>query len=150
MVAPVFRESAFVWACVTLESGCLTVAVAVWARHFLRKLSEQFIRLPPSAKAVLAAAVVVATVFAQKPMNVSTNLYESAKIKANESVTLAEGMPTASDTCAEETQGVSEGRSQSDSEHSELPARAREETESGRHGEGFEGGDVERRRLFRV
>ena len=141
MVAPVFREPAFVWACVALVGGCLAVAVAVWARHFLRELSEQFICLPPMSKAVLAAAVVVATVFAQKPMNVSTNLHESAKIKANESATLAEGMPTASDTCAEETQSVSEGRSQSDGERSELPARAREKTEGGRHGEGSEGGD---------
>ena len=38
-------------------------------------------------------------------------------------------------TCAEETQSVSEGRSQSDSERSELPARAREGLEEGRHGE---------------
>ncbi len=42
--------------------------------------------------------------------------------------------PTAFNACAEETQGVSEGRSQRDSERSELPARAREETEAGRHG----------------
>ena len=81
MVAPVFRESALVWVCVALTGGCLAVAVAVWARHFLRELSEQFIRLPPSAKAVLAAAVVVATVFAQKPMNVSTNQPESAQVE---------------------------------------------------------------------
>ena len=32
-------------------------------------------------------------------------------------------------TCAEETRSVSEGRSQSDSERSELPARARETNE---------------------
>ena len=44
------------------------------------------------------------------------------------------GRPTAFNACAEETQGVSEGRSQRDSERSELPARAREETEAGRHG----------------
>ena len=141
MVAPIFQESAFVWACVTLAGGCLAVAVAVRTRHFLHELSEQFIRLPPSGKAVFVAAVVVATVFAQKPTNVSTNQPESARAEEGVSATLAEGMPTASDTCAEETQGVSEGRSQSDSEHSELPARAREETEGGRHGEGFEGGD---------
>ena len=81
MVAPVFRESAFVWACVVLVGGCLTVAVAVRTRHFLRELSEQFISLPPSAKAVLATAVVVATVFAQKPTNVSTNQHESAQVE---------------------------------------------------------------------
>ena len=81
MVAPVFREIAFVWACVALAGGCLTVAVAVWARHFLRELSEQFIRLPPSGKAVLATAVVVATVFAQKPTNASTNQHESAQVE---------------------------------------------------------------------
>ena len=73
MVAPAFRESALVWVCVALTGGCLAVAVAVWARHFLRELSEQFICLPPMSKAVLAAAVVVATVFAQKPTNVATN-----------------------------------------------------------------------------
>lgn len=38
-------------------------------------------------------------------------------------------------TCAAETQSVSEERSQSDSERSELPARAREVMENGRHGE---------------
>ncbi len=38
----------------------------------------------------------------------------------------------------EETQSVSEGGSKSDSERSELPARAREETEGERHGEGNE------------
>ena len=118
MVAPVFRESAFVWACVTLESGCLTVAVAVRARHFLREVSEQFIRLPSTSKAVLVAAVVVATVFAQKPTSVSANQPESARVEAN---------------------------------LSEVPAALNtEESEIGRHGEGFEGGDVERRRLFRV
>ena len=83
MVTPVFRESAFVLACVALAGGCLTVAIAVWARHFLRELSEPFIRLPPSGKAVLATAVVVATVFAQKPTNASTNQSESAEIEAN-------------------------------------------------------------------
>ena len=88
MVAPVFRESALVWVCVALTGGCLAVAVAVWARHFLRELSEQFIRLPPSAKAVLAAAVVVATVFAQKPGNVSTNQHESARAEEGVSATL--------------------------------------------------------------
>ena len=81
MVAPIFQESAFVWACVTLAGGCLAVAVAVRARHFLRELSEQFICLPPMSKAVLAAAVVVATVFAQKPTNVSTNQHESAQVE---------------------------------------------------------------------
>ena len=81
MVAPIFQESAFVWACVTLAGGCLAVAVAVRTRHFLHELSEQFIRLPPSGKAVFVAAVVVATVFAQKPTNVSTNQPESAQVE---------------------------------------------------------------------
>ena len=83
MVAPVFREPTFIWACAALTGGCLTVAVAVRARHFLREVSEQFIRLPPSGKAVLAAAVVVATVFAQKPTSVSANQPESARVEAN-------------------------------------------------------------------
>ena len=83
MVAPVLRESAFVLACAALAGGCLAVAVAVWARHFLRELSEQFIRLPPTSKAVLVAAIVVATVFAQKPTSASTNQSESAEIEAN-------------------------------------------------------------------
>ena len=81
MVVPVFREVAFIWACAALAGGCLVVAVAVWARHFLRKLPEQFIRLPPSSKAMLVAAVVVATVFAQKPTSVSTNQPESAQVE---------------------------------------------------------------------
>ena len=81
MVAPVLREPAFIWACAALAGGCLVVAVAVRARHFLRELSEQFIRLPPSGKAVLVAAVVVATVFAQKPTSVSTNQHESAQVE---------------------------------------------------------------------
>lgn len=38
-------------------------------------------------------------------------------------------------TCAAETQSVSEGRSQSDSERSEQPTRARGVMENGRHGE---------------
>ena len=83
MVAPVLRESAFVWLCVVFAGGCLAVAVAVRARHFLHELSEQFISLPPTSKAVLVAAIVVATVFAQKPTNVSTNQSESAEIEAN-------------------------------------------------------------------
>ena len=83
MVAPVLRESAFVWLCVVFAGGCLAVAVAVRARHFLHELSEQFISLPPSGKAVIAAAVVVATVFAQKPTSASTNQSESAEIEAN-------------------------------------------------------------------
>ena len=81
VVAPIFQESAFVWACVALAGGCLAVALAVRARHFLRELSEPFIRLPPTSKAVLVAAVVVATVFAQKPANVSTNQHESAQVE---------------------------------------------------------------------
>ena len=47
----------------------------------------------------------------------------------------AGGVSATPNVCAEETQSVSEGRSQSDSERSELPARAREGTENGRHGE---------------
>ena len=81
MVAPVLRESAFVWLCVVFAGGCLAVAVAVRARHFLRELSEQFISLPPTSKAVLVAAIVVATVFAQKPTNESTNQHESAQVE---------------------------------------------------------------------
>ena len=88
MVAPVFREVAFIWACVALAGGCLAVAVAVRARKFLHELSEQFIRLPPSGKAVIAAAVVVATVFAQKPTNASTNQSESARAEEGVSATL--------------------------------------------------------------
>ena len=133
MVAPIFQESAFVWACVTLAGGCLAVAVAVRTRHFLHELSEQFIRLPPSGKAVFVAAVVVATVFAQKPTNVSTNQPESARAEEGVSATLAEGMPTASDTCAEETQGVSEGTFAEG--EPEGRASGRELLEVGRHGD---------------
>ena len=113
MVAPVLREPALVWSCVALAGGCLAAAVAVRARKFLRELSEQFIRLPPSGKAVLAAAVVVATVFAQKPTNVSTNQHESTQAEEGVSATPSE-KPAALNT---------------------------EETEVGRHGEGSEGGD---------
>ena len=81
MVAPVFREPAFVWACAALTGVCALAALAVWQRKFLLGLSEQLIRLPPSGKAVLVAAVVVATVFAQKPANVSTNQHESAQVE---------------------------------------------------------------------
>ena len=79
MVAPVFRESAFVWACIALMGGCALAALAVRQRKFLLGLSERFVKLPPSSKAVIVTAVVVATVFAQKPANVSTNQHESAR-----------------------------------------------------------------------
>ena len=81
MAAPVFRELAFVWACVGLVGGCALAALAAWQRKFLLGLSEGFVRLPPSGKAVLVTAVVVATVFAQKPGNVATNQHESARIE---------------------------------------------------------------------
>ena len=61
--------------------GCVLAALVVRQRKFLMGLSEEFIKLPPSAKAVLATAVVVATVFAQKPTNVSTNQHESARVE---------------------------------------------------------------------
>ena len=125
MVAPVFRESAFVWLCVALTGGCLAVAVAVWARKFLREVSEQFIRLSPSAKAVLAAAVVVATVFAQKPTNVSTNQHESARIEEVVSAT-----PTEEPAYPPAKQPEGAAR---------RGALNTEETEGGRHGAGFEG-----------
>ncbi len=140
MVAPVFRESAFVWACVLMLSVCALAALAAWQRKFLLGLSEQFVRLPPSGKAVIATAAALATVFAQKPGDVSTDftdlhgLEDGASTNLRESARAEVTMPSASNTCAEETQSVSEGRSQSDSERSELPARAREETEEGRHG----------------
>ena len=140
MVAPVSRESAFVWACVLMLSVCALAALAAWQRKFLLGLSEQFVRLPPSAKAVIATAVALATVFAQKPGDVSTDSHGLTRIGGGVATNLHESaraevtMPSASNTCAEETQSVSEGRSQSDSERSELPARAREETENGRHG----------------
>ena len=81
MVAPVFREPAFVWACAALTGVCALAALAVWQRKFLLGLSEQLIRLPPSGKAVIVTAVVVATVFAQKPTNASTNQHESAQVE---------------------------------------------------------------------
>ena len=52
MAAPVFRESVFVWACVGLVGGCALAALAAWQRKFLLGLSEGFVRLPPSGKAV--------------------------------------------------------------------------------------------------
>ena len=84
MAAPVFRELVFVWACVALMVGCALAALAVRQRQFLLGLSERFVRLPPSTKAVIVTAVVVATVFAQKPTNVATNLHESARIEIRE------------------------------------------------------------------
>ena len=47
----------------------------------------------------------------------------------------AGGVSATPNACAEETQSVSEGRSQSGSERSELPARARENEEDRRRGE---------------
>ena len=73
MVAPVFRESAFVWVCASMLGVCVLAALVLWQRRFLLGLSERFVRLPPSTKAVIVTAVVVATVFAQKPANVSTD-----------------------------------------------------------------------------
>ena len=81
MVAPVFRELAFVWACVALMGGCALAALVVRQRKFLLGLSEQFVKMPPSTKAVIVTAVVIATVFAQKPGNVATNQHESARIE---------------------------------------------------------------------
>ena len=83
MVAPVLREPAFIWACVLLLNVCVLAALVVRHQEFLLGFLERFIRLPPSGKAVLATAVVVATVFAQKPTNESTNQSESAEIEAN-------------------------------------------------------------------
>ena len=90
MVAPVLRESAFVWTCVALMGGCAFAAFVVQQRMFLLGISEQFIRLPPSGKAVLAAAVVVATVFAQKPANVTTDSHGLAQIEEVVSATPTE------------------------------------------------------------
>ena len=90
VVATIFQESAFVWLCSALAGGCLAVAVAVRTRKFLRELSEQFIRLPPTSKAILVAAVVVATVFAQKPTSASTNQHESARAEEGVSATPSE------------------------------------------------------------
>ena len=81
MVAPVFRGLAFVWACVALMGGCALAALVVRQRKFLLGLSEQFVKMPPSTKAVIVTAVVIATVFAQKPGNVATNQHESARIE---------------------------------------------------------------------
>ena len=81
MVAPVFRELAFVWACVALMGGCALAALVVRQRKFLLGLSEQFVKMPPSTKAVIVTAVVIATVFAQKTGNVATNQHESARIE---------------------------------------------------------------------
>ncbi len=81
MVAPFFRESAFVWACIALMGGCALTALMLRQRKFLLGLSERFVKLPPSTKAVIVTAVVVATVFAQKPVNVSTNQHESVLVE---------------------------------------------------------------------
>ena len=107
MVAPVFREPAFVWACVALMGGCALAALALWQRRFLLGCLERFVRLPPSSKAVIVTAVVIATVFAQKPANVATDSHGFTRIE-EVSATLIEE-PTAFNT---------------------------EETEGGRHGEG--------------
>ena len=84
MVAPVFRESVFVLVCVALMGGCALAALAAWQGKFLLGLSERFVKLPPSTKAVIVTAVVIATVSAQKPENVATNLHESARISIRE------------------------------------------------------------------
>ena len=97
----IFRAPAFVWACVALAGGCFAAATAVCARKFLLGLLGQFIRLPPATKAVIVTAVVVATVFAQKPTNVATNLHESARIE--------EVMPAALNTENEEERRHGEG-----------------------------------------
>ena len=77
MVAPVFRESAFVWACASLVGGFALAALVVWQRWLLLELSERFVKLPPSTKAVIVTAVALATVFAQKDVNVSTDYTDS-------------------------------------------------------------------------
>ena len=125
--AEIFRAPCFVWACAALAGGCLAAAAAVCARKFLLGLSEQFIKLPPSTKAVIVTAVVVATVFAQKPGNVTTDSHGFTRI---------EEVSATPNTCAEETQSVSEGTF-AESEP-EGRASGREETEGGRHGEGNE------------
>ena len=125
MVAPVFREPAFVWACVALTGVCALAALAVWQRKFLLGLSEQLIRLPPSGKAVLATAVVVATVFAQKPANVSTDTHGLARIEEGVSA-----MPT--EKSAHPPAKQPEGAAMRGAPNTEGP-------EERRHGEG---GDV--------
>ncbi len=72
------------WACAVLAGGCLAAAGVLRMRKFLLGLSERFARLPSFSKAVIVTAVVVATVFAQKPGNVATNQHESARIEIRE------------------------------------------------------------------
>ena len=72
------------WACAVLAGGCLAAAGVLRTRKFLLGLSERFARLPSFSKAVIVTAVVVATVFAQKPGNVATNQHESARIEIRE------------------------------------------------------------------
>ncbi len=81
MVAPVFRESAFIWACVSLTVVCVLAALVVRHQKFLLGFLERFIKLPPSAKTVIVTAVVVATVFAQKPGNVTTDSHGLAQVE---------------------------------------------------------------------
>ena len=109
--AEIFRAPCFVWACVVLAGGCLAAAAAVCAREFLLGLLEQFVRLPPSTKAVIATAVIVATVFAQKPGNVATNLHESARIEEVMPAASAEGSATLN---AEEAEARSHGETSTD------------------------------------
>ena len=109
--AEIFRAPCFVWACVALAGGCLAAAAAVCAREFLFGLSERFVKLPPSTKAVIVTAIIVATVFAQKPANVSTNQHESARIEEVMPAASAEGSATLN---AEEAEARSHGETSTD------------------------------------
>ena len=85
MVAPVFRESVFVWTCVALMGGCALVAFAWMSRKPLLGLMEQFLRLSPFQKTFAVLTVSFVALWAgEKQKDVSTNQHESARIEIRE------------------------------------------------------------------
>ena len=84
MVAPVFREPAFVWACVAPMGGCALAALVWMSRKPLLGLMEQFLLLSPFQKtfAVLTVSFVALWAGANQK-DVSSNQHESARNSTN-------------------------------------------------------------------
>lgn len=85
MVAPLFRESAFVWACIALMGGCALTALVWMSRKPLLGLMEEFLRLSPFQKTFAVLTVSFVALWAgEKQKDVSTNQRESARIEIRE------------------------------------------------------------------